>query len=118
VDVMATSLIWISIGVALILLIQDQACKITDFAQAQARVRESVAEEIREVCGDEESVAFYERFATKLPDNLVYYALAETRQRQAADGTGCDDGAGAYFAQAIVRLAAENGCRVDAAALA
>ena len=82
----------------------------------RAEPRESVAEAIRDVCGDDDSVAFYLRFAAKLPDNLVYYALAETRQRLAGDDA--EAGAGIYFTRAIVRLAAEHGCRIDAGAFA
>lgn len=110
-DAIAIGIIWIAVGVALVLLIQDQAQKLTGFAQMQERRREQVAEDIREICGDDECVALYQRVAASVPDNLVYYALAETRLRMAEEGRNTPTAA--MFAEAMDRVAGEHGCQLQ-----
>ena len=109
-DAISIAIIWIAVGAALVLLIQEQSQRLTGFAQMQARQREQVAEDIREVCSDDECVALYQSVAASVPDNLVYYALAEMRQRMAEEGR--DVPAAALFAEAIRRVAREHGCRL------
>ena len=110
-DEMAVGIIWIAVGVALVLLIQEQAQKLTGFAQMQERQREQVAEDIREICRDDECVALYQRVAASVPDKLVYYALAETRQRMAEDGRSMPTSA--MFVEAMGRVAGEHGCQLE-----
>ena len=115
-DALATGIVWISVGTALVLLIQDQSQKLAAFTRVQADARAALRQEIYDVCQDREPVGFYEAVAANVPDNLVYYALAETRQKLA--NGGAPDKAGACFAAAIMRLADENGCQLGAQAAA
>ena len=106
-DVLAFAIVWLAVGTALILLITEQSHRIAGFAQMQERQRAQVADDIREVCNDDECVEIYRSVAADMPDNLVYYALAETRQRL-ADGAATS--AAAAFADAIRRVAGEHNC--------
>jgi len=111
VDVLAIAVIWLAVGAALVLLIQDQSQRLAGFAQMQERQREQVAEDIREVCRDDECVALYQSVAASVPDNLVYYALAEMRQRLAEEGR--DASTAALFAESMRRVAGEHGCSLQ-----
>ena len=110
-DALALGIVWVAVGAALVLLVQEQSQRLSDFTRMQARQREQVAADIREVCNDDECVALYESVAESLPDNLVYYALAETRQRMASEER--DVPTSTVFADAIRRVAGEHGCRLQ-----
>ncbi len=115
-DALATAVIWISVGLALVLLIQEQSHRLADFSRAQANSRAAVAQEILDLCGDREPVALYEQLAARIPDSLVYYALAETRQRLGAGELS--EGAAAYFTRTISRLADQSSDGVPVQAVA
>jgi Tfp pilus assembly protein PilN len=106
VDALATAVIWISVGSALVLLIYEQSRRLADFTKAQANSRAAVAQEIVDLCGDRAPVAIYEELAARVPDSLVYYALAETRQKLTAGELA--EGPGAYFTRTITRLAEQS----------
>ena len=82
-----------------------------DLCEANA-VCMQVAPEIFEVDDDDNLNLHME----EVPDNLVYYALAETRQRMADEGGRAS--AAAVFAEAIRRIAGEHGCRLQLQATA
>ena len=115
-DALATAVIWVSVGLALIVLIQEQSLRLADFSRAQANSRAAVAQEILELCGDREPVAMYEQLAARIPDSLVYYALAETRQKLGA--VELLEGPAAYFKRTISRIADQSSDGVPVQAVA
>jgi hypothetical protein len=58
----------------------------------------------------------YEQFAARVPDSLVYYALAETRQKLTAGELV--EGPGAYFTRTITHLAEQSHAGVSVQAVA
>ena len=115
-DVLATAVVWISVGIALVLLIQEQSKRLADFSKAQADSRAQVAQDILDVCRDQACVALYEQLTPRIPDNLVYYALAETRQRVARGEAS--EGPAALFTETISRIASERGFTLELSAAA
>jgi hypothetical protein len=107
VDTFSTAAIWISIGVGLILLIKEQSIRLEGYKRQVAEQKQALCDEIREVCNDQQPVDFYLQQADRIPDNLVYFALAETRQQLASIGQHGD--AGDVFAKTLTQLAADNG---------
>jgi len=116
VDSLSTGIVWMSVATALVLLVKEQARRLSDFNHMQAKQRESVAEDIYDVCHDKDCVAYYEKIAEGIPDNLVYFALAETRQR--LEESGGAQSAHALFTETMDRIASEYGCRLEARAVA
>jgi Helix-turn-helix domain len=68
-----------------------------------------LAEQMLEQLGDRHSMGFYRKVAQRLPDQLVYRALSETKE---ARHEGHVSNPGAYFTSRIKQLAAERGIKL------
>ncbi len=65
-----------------------------------------LAEQMLQELGDRHSMGFYRKVAQRVPDQIVYRALSETKEARRA---GSVANAGAYFTARIKQLAREQG---------
>jgi len=73
--------------------------------------REALVLEMLDVLGDRHSSGFYRRVATTIPSEVIFKLLSDTKERAAR--REIRSSRGAYFTDAVIRYAMENGYQLD-----